>query len=362
MADRPPVRFVASGRRGGIEGLPLDIVITDDLYKTIRDAQSPATNKLVNDLLESSAWGRVSEYGGEIWDIGTRRGKKDTKGFWRSKRKEVEAAGETLPLTEHSYPLRGPEPWRYGPRGYITANWDESKERIARAFLGRYAGPLLDCTEIEDVGGLIPAEALAGRYPEHPEIARASASEVWVSMDSAETDGDGDWTSIGTYAIRDTYADRVHGIRGQFGPEEVIRQLVDEVRRVRPRYTLIEYTSSGKMAALVIENNPELRRLTQVVRGTPAGRKRDRIVGAIPAMISSVRYPAPGPDTAWCYGTDEHGLDYFQRLRKLRGDRPDMRGEVDDEADELVQVVQRLLESAPVDTGDYWAALSGLGI
>jgi hypothetical protein len=362
VADRPPVRFASTGRRGGLEGLPLDVVIADDLYKTIGDAQSPANVRQVEDLLLSSALGRVADRGGEIWDIGTRRGSTDSKGFWIRKREEVEAAGLTMEIARHSYPLRGPESWRYGPRGYLTPGWTEAKEAAQRVILGRWAAPLLDGEDVDAVGGLFPPEALSHTYPDHPDHVRASASELWVSMDSAQTEGAGDWTAIQVIAIRGECHDLIYQDRGQWDELGVIRRLRAVLEDYRPQRALVEGASSGRVAVLALRSMfPQLEEVPTSGRGS----KRDQIQGTLSLwMLGRVRLPEArhGAAVSWCYGHDADGLDLRARLLRLRGDRPDMRGEVDDEADALCQALRYRLEAAPVrDHGEYWEALSGLG-
>lgn len=359
--DHPPVRFASTGRRGGLEGLPLDIVVCDDLYKTISDAQSDANVRLVNDLLTSSALGRVNEMGGEIWDIGTRRGKRDTKGYWLAQRSDLEAAGLPMDIARHTYPLRGDEEWRHGDRGYITPHWDEMKERQTRRRLGRFAGPLLDQTDIDDLGGLFRHEAVSHTYPDSPVRARAEAQEIWVTMDGAETEGGGDWTVIQVFALRGEFHDQIDQSRGQWDELAVIRELRGVIERYRPTRVLVEDASSGKIANLA------LKRIFPQVEPVPTsgrGSKRDQIQGTMSLWLRGlVRYPLPEHDTGWCYVEDQDGLDLRARLLKLRGDRPDMRGEVDDEADATCQMLRFRMEGGQVLTptySDIRGALDGL--
>jgi hypothetical protein len=358
--DRPPVRFASTGRRGGLEGLPLDIVVCDDLYKTISDAQSDANVRLVNDLLTSSALGRVNEMGGEIWDIGTRRGKRDTKGFWLAQRADLEAAGLPMDIENHVYPLRGEEDWRYGDRGYITQHWDEIKERQTRRRLGRFAGPLLDQVDIDDVGGLFHHEALQHRYPESPIYAAMHADSVWLSVDAAETEGGGDWTVIQAFAIRGEFSDQIDQIRGQWNELQVMEQIGKAIRKHNASRVLVEDASSGKIANLALK-----RRFPQVEPVPTHGRgsKRDQIQGTMSLwLMGRVRYPEPANDPGWCYAEDENGMDLHARLLRLRGDRPDMRGEVDDEADATCQLLRYRMsgQGSPTTQDDISSILDAL--
>jgi len=92
------------------------------------------------------------------------------------------------------------------------------------------------------------------------------------------------------------------------------------------------------------------------------GSKRDQIQGTMSLWLRGlVRLPMPANDPGWCYTEDEDGLNLPTRLLRLRGDRPDMRGEVDDEADAACQFLRYRMESGAMAKDSYWDELSAFG-
>jgi phage terminase large subunit-like protein len=346
---RPDCVHLAVGRRGSLEGRPLDGVVLDDLYQSVADASSPANQRQVEDLLTTSVLGRVSSRGGFILDVGTRRGKRDTKGFWLRKADELRAAGLQVQIERWSYPLRGDEPWRY-EGGYITPTWDAQTEQATRILMGAsMARILLDCEDVDAVGDLFDLDLhLSHVYEIAPSRMAQLCGTTYLSIDTAETAGGGDWTVIQRWGRRNGLHHLLGQRRGQWDTLGVVREINAAIGEWKPQAAYIEATSAGKTALAVLGRAVQGCALVPV-EASGSGSKLDRIRGILPlCALGQVLFPSPscGEDVTWCYGLDAAGLDLRTRLAALRADRPDMRGEVDDEADAM-QIYLRHAAAAP---------------
>lgn len=351
---RAAVEFIATGRSGGIEGATLPVVVVDDLYKSIADAASLANNAAVADLLASSAVGRVAADGGVIIDIGTRRGKRDTKGYWLGKAAELEAAGLEPVIERWSYPLRGTEPWRYGEHGYLTESWYPDKEKATRIAMGpTLARILLDGEDVDAVGDLYDLDVhLSHFYDVEPsqmaKLCRMNGS-TYLSVDTAETEGGGDWTSVGWIGEHEGAAHLLRAWRFQLGTMGVVAAINDIIEETGVGVAHIEYTSAGKAAVDFLA--PLLRCAVVPFNPTGRGPKRERIRSTLPMLaMGKFRFPRPTcrEDVSWCYGLDDAGLDMRTRLAAINGVRPDLAGEVDDEADMIT--IYMLQRTQPIAT------------
>jgi len=358
---RPGVRCLARGRDGALTGRAVDLIVLDDMYKDAADYESLASRRQVDSFLRTSALARVMERGGAIVDMGTRWGVSDTKGWWAERVKELEAAGLTVQIEHWSYPLRGDEEWRHGEQGYITDGWTAEKEATARVMYGRHARAILDCDPDDIGGGLYPTGCLDHTYPETPRIAAQLCSATYITVDPAETQDGGDHTVIQRWGVRDSKSLLLGQRRGQWDSLGVVREVREAIAEWRPSGVLIEDTSAGKVALAALRQHiPGV----VPVKVSGQGSKRDRIQGTILLWSTGdVLLPEPGPGTVWCYERDADGLDLRGRLYRLRGERPDMRGEVDDEADAATIFLRWRLDQGDtsVPTSDDVASLLAMG-
>lgn len=327
----PSARVIARGRDGALTGETLDVIVLDDLYKSGDDYQSVASRREVDDFLRTQVLSRLIERGGGLVDMGTRWGVHDTRGWWQARVAEMRAAGLDVEVEVASYPLRGDEPWRHGPRGYLTPRWDEAKEHAARVLYGHMAAAILDCAPVESSGGLFAPAYLDHRYVGIPRVALESCEATHLAVDPAETEGGGDWSVIQWWGTRGADSLLLGQWRGQWSPGALVTTLREVIAETRPLGVLIEDTSGGKVAlAAMADAIPGVVR----VPGGGWGSKLSKIRGTMLLWEQGrVLFPEPSAMTAWCYGRDDDGLDLRGRLLRLRGERPDMRGEVDDEAD-----------------------------
>lgn len=335
--DRPGPRYIARGRKGALTGRMVDGIILDDMYKSVEDYASAANQRVVSDFIRTQVMARLMERGGLLVDMGTRWGTNDTKGFWADMAKEMQAAGLQVMIEDWTYPLRAREDDFMGrePGEYLTDAWDEDKERAARILYGPDAPAILDCDPPEATGGLYPPECLSHRYEGHPLQAAATCEAFALSVDAAETEGGGDHTVIQWWGIRGRDSLLLWQWRGQWGDTAVVREITQAIEWVQMRHplsaVLVEDTSAGKVAIAALRQQlPQL----QAVSAAGQGSKRDRIRGVrMLWSLGTVLLPGPSAHASWCYETDRDGRSLIDRLRRLRGERPDMRGEVDDEAD-----------------------------
>jgi hypothetical protein len=348
--DRAPVEFIATGRGGGFEGLMLGMVVIDDLYKSLSDAASLANNAAVEDLLTTSVIGRVATRGGLIVDIGTRRGARDTKGFWLRKAAELSAAGLPPMVERWSYPLRGSETWRYGPEGYLTPDWYPDKERATRLAMGLGAARvLLDGEDIDTVGDVFDFDGhLAHYYDGEPSEVAALCSSTALSIDTAETEGGGDWTVI--FWLGEFRGDVVvlGAWRGQWGTLGVVEQINTAIEVTGAAVAYIENASSGKTAVAILSSVVKCTIVPVNVSGH--GSKLARIRATLPIFaLGKVRWPRATcrEDVSWCYRLDAASRDVRARLAAIRGDREDLAGQVDDEADALTIYLRQRVHAAP---------------
>jgi len=154
-------------------------------------------------------------------------------------------------------------------------------------------------------------------------------------VDAAETEGGGDYTVIQWWGIRGRESLLLQQWRGQWADTRVVREVRQAIAWVSMHGTLstvlVEDTSAGKVAIAALRQQlPQL----EAVPASGQGSKRDRIRGVrMLWSLGTVLLPSPSPQAAWCYDVDRDGHTLIDRLRRLRGERPDMRGELDDEAD-----------------------------
>lgn len=363
---QPGARYLARGRDGALTGRMVHGIVLDDMYKDIGDYSSLASRREVDGFLRTSVAARLMERGGLLIDMGTRWGTKDTKAWWYEKIGEMRDQGLAIQFEHWSYPLRAREGDTMGrPVGaYIDSNWTPEKEAAARIMYGADHRAILDCDPEDPSGGLFKRGVhLCHTYPEHPKIAAATCSATYLAVDTAETDGGGDWTVIQWWGVRGSQSLLLRQWRGQWGDREVVRQIGDAIQECRPTGTLIEATSAGKVALAVMRGHvPGL----VSVPAAGQGSKRDRIKGTLLLYANGdVLFPdRHGDATAWMYQRDDAGQDLIDRLAALRGERPDMRGEVDDEADAATVFLRWRVDQGQDAAPDYdalGAALAGMG-
>lgn len=341
----PPVRCRIAGRRGGLEGQMLDLFVLDDLVKSPSDAESPATHRMLDDLLRTSVLARVMTRGGVVWDVGTRRGARDSKGWLLQAARDIAGSGAELRVIDQRYPVRGPESWRL-PGGYVAPGWDAAKEAVARRAYGRYHRVLLDCEDIEAAGGLLSLEHFAATYTDAPEAVARACGATYLVADCAQTADGGDHTVIQWWGVAHGRLYLLHQWRGQWddaGVVEALRSAVAHVRQARGVLAgvLVEDTSAGRTALYALQ-----RAITPAPTPVrPVGAKRDRIMGArLVLSQGQVLIPAFAP---WLDERDANGMDWRDRMLALRGERADMRGEVDDEADAMAIMISHWLSGMP---------------
>lgn len=335
--EMPGARYLARGRDGALTGRMVDVITLDDMYKDIGDYSSLASRREVDGFLRTSAAARLMERGGLLVDMGTRWGTQDTKAWWHAKVEEMRRLGLDVNFEHWSYPLRARENDTMGrePGEYISDNWTPEKEAAARALYGEDHRAILDCDPVDPSGGLYKRDRhLCHHYDEPPSVARVLCRARYLSVDAAETEGGGDWTVVQEWGIRERDGKLLwlSQVRVQVDSLGVVRVVGAERDRARPNASLIENTSGGKVANAVLGG-----RVPGIVPVSVSGKgsKRDRIRGTLALWANGdVLVPRDlGDETAWYYGRDKDGLNVPDRLCMLRGERPDMRGEVDDEAD-----------------------------
>lgn len=360
---RGPV-YLARGRRGLLSGRSVDIIVTDDLYADESDYESLASRREVTRFLRSVVFPRLTARGGTLCAMGTRWGTADAKAYILHQAEQLRQKGVEVDVEHWQYPLRATGSDALGrPTGAFNyPGWDEAKEVATRHHYGPLHRAIIDCDPVDPEGGLFTRADLAGRYEGHPEAVRLQCSSTYLSVDPAETDGGGDYTVIQHWGIQGRRALLLHQWRGQWGELEVVRRLIEIIRERRPMGTLVEATSSGRVAIPVLQaaGVPGV----VAVKVTGQGSKRDRIRSTrLLWQQGEAQLPEPhGEATGWMYDRDDAGQDWIDRQIALRGERPDMAGEVDDEMDAAATFLrwwmqERETSEAPREVSDILARI-----
>lgn len=329
--------FISRGRKG-LTGRDPDIIILDDMYEDANDYESSASRRQVDSFLRTAVMARLFERGGTVFDMGTRWGVHDTKGWWYARIAELEAAGLEVQVEEWRYPLKreaGKMDAMEDEREvgeYLTDTWDAAKEAGARVLYGRHHRAVLDCDPVEEDGGLYKLEHFEATYSEHPDIIARSCEATFLSADCAETQDGGDWTVLQRWGVKEGRAYWLGQRRGQWHEANVVLQVKDGRETWRTTGVLVEDTSSGKVVNTILEGKvPGLER----VKVSGQGSKRARIRGTLALWrLGSVVVPSlDNAHTPWWHERDDAGLTIRDRMLALRGETEQMTGEVDDEAD-----------------------------
>ena len=316
-------RFVARGRRGGLNGRSVWLVVGDDLIKDESEYLSAPIRDEAWRFVRSQAEPRVATRGGGIVLVGSRWGVDDPHG-----RYEALAKSGGNPVLTLSYPLRARAGDIMGrePGAYLLPGWSEEREARQRAVYGeRLARAILDCDPMEDGGGLWRSEHLSATYSVGSGplvLARTCAWHV-LALDGAETAGAGDWSVLTWVGYREGRYLKL----GQWRQQVEFPELLALVKRVRaevqPHGVLVEVKSAGKQVYQVLA-----REVPGVVPVQASRSKRDRYLAASP-VFEARSFLLPDPPPPWVSG-------YVERLCVITGLRD---GEVDDEADADVMVV-----------------------
>ena len=310
---RRNVRMFGRGRRGGLNGRMVWLVVTDDLLKGMSAYLSHAERDECDHFIRSEALPRIIERGGALLMVGSRYGDDDPQGRLVASSKRGGAPVKVL-----RYPLRAPEgsPDGRAPGEYITAGWTPEKEAQTRAEYGRrLARAILDCDPEQDGGGKWTRADFSRRYQGDPWAIRATCSRTWLALDGAETAGGGDWSVIAWWGFRGGRYIKLWQWRQQVEYPELRELLRDCITRCKPNATYIEKKSSGKAVY------QELSRSLPVIGVDVTRSKGDRYNAASPSMQHLCDYPEA--DVApWM-------PEYVDRMVAVTGHGD----EVDDEAD-----------------------------
>lgn len=320
---RRNTRFVARGRRGGLNGRSVWLVVGDDLLKDESDYASAAARDEAWSFIRSSAETRVATRGGAIVLVGSRWGAEDPIGRYKQL---AERGGH--PLRVWSYPLRARPGDLMGraPGAYLLPGWSPEREAAQRATYGeRLARAILDCDPMEDGGGLWKPEHLSATYQAAAGPAVVARSCAWtvLALDGAETAGGGDWSVLTWVGYREGRYLKLWQWRQQLEFPELL-QLVRRVRaETNPGGVLVEVKSSGKQVFQTLS-----REVPGVVPVQKSRSKRDCYLAASPTFEAR-SFLLPDPPPPWLSG-------YVERLLVVTGlkDR-----EVDDEADADTMVI-----------------------
>jgi predicted phage terminase large subunit-like protein len=337
--SRRPTRFVARGRKGGLAGRYLPLVVADDLLKDESEYMSEAFRNEADRWVRSQAELRVQENNGSIVFIGSRWGNDDPQARRRSRDPSVKVWSYPLVVRPGITP---PDALNREPGVYLTSQWDEEKERQARVRLTpRLARAVLDCAPEGAGGGLWKAEHFSKRYHISPESRAKQCSRTWLTLDGAETAGDGDWSVITWWGEDGGRFPKLGQWRQQVEFPELLALARDIHAKVRPHAFYVEKKSSGKQVYQTL-----VREIPGVVGVSPSTSKRDRWNAALPTMQTSCEYPADAP---WM-------LDYVDRMTSLIGEGD----EVDDEADaDTMGINATLGGSAKIDARKVLQAVLG---
>ena len=320
---RRNTRFVARGRRGGLNGRSVWLVVPDDLIKDESEYLSAAVRDEAWSFIRSSAETRLATRGGAILQVGSRWGTDDPIGRY----KRLASTGGYA-LRVWSYPLRAKAGDIMGRAvsAYLLPGWSPDREASQRATYGeRLARAILDCDPMEDGGGLWRPEHLSGTYQVGAgpiAVARTCSWHV-LALDGAETAGGGDWSVLTWVGFRDGRYLKL----GQWRQQVEFPELLALVRRVRaevnPGGMLVEVKSSGKQVYQTLS-----REVAGIVPVQKSRSKRDCYLAASPTFESR-SFLLPDPPPPWLSG-------YVERLLVVTGTKD---REVDDEADADTMVI-----------------------
>jgi phage terminase large subunit-like protein len=330
---RMNTRFVARGRKGGLNGRSVWLVVADDLLKDEMEYNSAAMREEAWTFLRSSAETRLATRGGAIVLVGSRWGSDDPIGRYR---KQADKGGH--PLRLWSYPLRARAGDIMGRAlgAYLMPGWSPEREAIQRATYGeRLSRAILDCDPMDDGGGLWTAQHFSGTYSAAAGPAVVARSCAWtvLALDGAETAGGGDWSVLTWVGFRDGRYVKLWQWRQQVEFPELLA-LVRRVRsEVNPNGVLIEVKSSGKQVYQTINRD-----VPGVVPVQKSRSKRDCYLAASP-VFEGRSFLVPDPPPPWLSG-------YVERMTVVTGLK---QGEVDDEADADTMVIlwHQAHEAAP---------------
>ena len=310
--SRRPTRFVARGRKGGLAGRYLPLIVADDLLKDESDYLSEAFRNEADRWVKSQAELRVQENNGSIVFVGSRWGNDDPQARRRGRDPSVQVWSYPLVVRPGITPRDALD---RAPGVYLTDQWDAEKERQARIRLTpRLARAVLDCAPEGSGGEFWKAENFSRRYHLSPESMARQCSRTWLALDGAETAGGGDWSVIVWWGEGNGTFVKLGQWRVQVEFPELLALARDIYAKCRPNAFYIEKKSSGKGVFQTLS-----REIPGVVGISVSTSKRDRWNAALSAMQVSCEYPADAP---WM-------LDYVDRMISLAGEG----NEMDDEAD-----------------------------
>ena len=320
-ADQRPARFVARGRRGGMTGRFLQLIVPDDLLMDEAEYNSAAAREEAWSWYRSQAEGRVSENNGSIVMIGSRWGSDDV----HARARKIADQG-AHPVEVMSYPLvaKAGDLMGRAPGEYLTDQWDEKKEARVRAIYGaRLSAANLDCAPIDESGGTFKKEFFSKTYTGNPaDVARICDWHV-LALDGAETAGAGDWSVLTWVGRRQGAYLKLGQWRQQVELPELLALVRNVIAEVRPHGTLVEVKSSGKAVYQTLS-----REIPGLVAVQKSRGKRDCYLAASP-VFEGGSWLMPATAQPWQQG-------YTERMTAITGLKD---GEVDDEADADVMVV-----------------------
>ncbi len=337
--DRRPPRLAARGRRGGLSGRFLPLIVADDLLKDETEYTSTAARDEAWAWLRSQAEARVREHGGTILVLGSRWGVDDPHG--RQRANATKGGGDVIEVW--SYPLVAKPGDTMGrePGAYLTDGWTPEREAKARAALGRrLARAMLDCDPEADGAGIWKRAAFSRFYSGRPEEVARTCSRTWLSVDGAETAGAGDWSVVSWWGFRNGRYLKLWQDRQQVEYPELRALVAGLIASRKPNATYIEKKSSGKAVY------QELARTLPVIGVDVTRSKKDRYNAASPTLEHLCDYPDPSV-APWM-------ADYVDRMVAITGEGD----EVDDEAD--ADTLGILADLQAPTAPDYRGMLDGL--
>ena len=332
------MRLFGRGRRGGLNGRMVWLVVTDDLLKGMSAYLSQAERNECDHFVRSEALPRIIERGGALLMVGSRYGTDDPQGRLMKSAKRGGAAVNVL-----RYPLRAlpNSPDGRAPGEYITAGWTPEKEEQTRQEYGRrLARAILDCDPEQDGGGMWQRSAFSRHYAGTPEEVARTCSRTWLSVDGAETAGAGDWSVVSWWGFRNGRYLKLWQDRQQVEYPELRSLVAALIAKRKPNATYIEKKSAGKQVY------QELSRSLPVIGVDITRSKKDRYNAASPTMEHLCDYPDPSV-APWM-------ADYVDRMVAITGEGD----EVDDEAD--ADTLGILADLQAPAAPDYRGVLDGL--
>lgn len=331
--NRRSAHVLALGRRGSITGRTTDWLWLDDMYQSAADYLSGASRREVDTVLRTAVAPRLLTRGGHLLCWATRWGEYDVHAMLRAMIAEAEARGGEVVLHDVEYPVRAraDSPDGRAPGEAISPGWNQpGREATARAFYGRYASAILDCTPSPDGGAAWPLEYLSHRYDVEPRAMAAMCERSALVVDAASTYGGGDHSVIQWWGWIGPRAYLLGQWRGQWD-YVALRERVKDLhascrtgpeRRVAPA-VVVENASAGRQIVQELQ-----RALPGVEAVTPVGSKLARWQAAQPmcaagqVLLPEARHM---PEVA----------DIIDRLLRLTGTGD----EVDDEADTMAHAL-----------------------